>query len=65
MANQDVRAVKGNVAWPWRMTWIGVCRTTDSWVRCIKVQTWLVTSWQGGALRLGYWAAELLHQIPV
>ena len=53
MANQDARVVKGNhLAWPWRMSWIEVCRTTDSWVRCIKTQTWHVTSWQGGALRL-------------
>ena len=52
MANQDARVVKGNFAWPWRMSWIEVWRTTDSWVRGIKAQTWQVTSWQGGVLRL-------------
>ena len=56
MANQDARVVKGNLAWPWRMSWIEVWRTTDSWVRWIKAQTWQVASWQGewggGALRL-------------
>ena len=44
MANQDARVVKGNLAWPWRMSWIEVCRATDSWVQCIKAQTWHVTS---------------------
>ena len=33
MASQDARVVKGNLAWPWRMFWIEVWRTTDSWVR--------------------------------